>query len=94
MEYKATNSVMEWQMGHLVERDAGHLTALMYIISTYASIIQNYQVYKFNHVQYSQLVSTFFRPNVAMAAAREAPNFLFSDAKIAKQISILQKINL
>ena len=36
----------------------------------------------------------FFRPNVAVAAAREAVNLVNLDANIVKQISILHKINL
>ena len=46
-----------------------------------------------NHVQYSQLISAFFRPNVAVAAAREVPNLPYLDAHIAEQINILHKIN-
>ena len=87
---QATHSVMGRQMGHLVQRNAWHPTAIRHIIHL---MHQSSKIIKCpNPTMFNILNQSLFRPNVALAAAREAPNSAYLDAHIAKQINILHKI--
>ena len=88
---QATHSVMGRQMGHLVQRNAGNPTALRHIFHL---MHQSSKMIKCpNPTMFNILNQSLFRPNVALAAAREAPNLPYLDAHIAEQINISHKIN-